>query len=61
MKLWQNILGNIAVIGVQVYGQMQGAIPAKYAWIGGLAQAVLAVVAHNYNTDGSPQSQAGPK
>jgi hypothetical protein len=61
MKLWQNILGNLAGIGLQVAAQSLSLIPPKYAILGAIGQAVIATVAHFYNTNGTPQSVPGPK
>lgn len=61
MKLWQNVFANVGGIGLAVAAESLKLIPAKYAIVAAIAQAVISTIAHYYNTDGTPQAQAGPK
>jgi hypothetical protein len=58
MNLWINLgLQLVGVVG-NFLATSNGAIPAKWSPVISAAQAVVGVIAHYYNTDGTPQSVA---
>ena len=58
MTRWFNIIAQVVGTGLQLFNAYGAILPAKYQLLGatilGALQAVIAIVAHNYNPDGTP-------